>query len=92
MKVSLKLIAFCILLLAIGLMPENVFSIDDEFIVVDGINVRRSERMKVQTEQKGNEEQVKIKESLVEEEARLYNESEDITKYLPNKCQGLLMN
>ncbi len=48
--------------------------------------------MKIRIEQKGKEEQRRIKDRLEEEDARLYNESKDITKHLPNKCQGWLIN
>ena len=90
MEFSLKSFLYIILLFFVGLMCEKVLSTDADVIVVDGIHVRRSEQIKVRTEQKRNEEQVRIKDSLAEEDARLYNESKDITKHLPNNCQGLL--
>ena len=82
---------FYILFFGIGFASGDV-SLDDEFIVVDGIRVRKSEQMKVRIEQKGKEEQRRIKDRSEEEDARLYNESKDITKHLPNKCQGWLIN
>jgi hypothetical protein len=94
MEVSLKVCVsttFYILLFCTGFTSGNV-SIDDEFIVVDGIRVRKSDQIRVRSEQHMKEEQARIKYTLDGEDARLYNESEEITKNLPNKCQGLSMN
>ena len=67
-------------------------AIDDEFFLVDGIRVRKSDEINSRSEQQKKKEQARIENISDEEEARLYNESTEITKHLPTKCQGLRMN
>ena len=62
---------------------------NEEFIVVDGILIRKSDQINARSEHKTKKEQIRMKEKVDEEDIRLYNESRDITKHLPNKCQGL---
>ena len=73
------------------LIAPLTLGINDEFIVIDGIRVRKSELINVRYEQRKKAEQARIKDNLEKEDAKLYNESEDITKHLPSKCQGLSM-
>lgn len=90
MNVMLKL-CFCIFTTSLFLTKFTFgnMGIDDELILVDGIHVRKSDEINTRSEQQEKKEQARIENTLEEEEARLYNESSEITKHLPSKCQGL---
>ena len=90
MNVSLKLCLYALtILLHFTEFTGGNVGIDDEFILVDGIRVRKSDQMNTRFEQQKKKKQASIQNNLDEEEARLYNESTEITKDLPTKCQGL---
>ena len=78
------LLLFC----GVTFIPKSI-GVEDEFIVIDGIRVRKSDLVNDRLERKAKEEKSRMKDSLDEEDARLYNESKEITKRLPTKCQGL---
>ena len=91
MNVRLKQ-SYCIfitLLLLIAEFSSGKMGIDDDFIVLDGILVRKSDEINTRSEQQKKKEQANVKYTLEKEEARLYNESKEITKHLPSECQGL---
>lgn len=60
----------------------------DKFIEVDGILVRETDLIQDQCERIKVEERENHKARIEEEEVILYNESQEWTKNLPNKCQG----
>ena len=94
MNVRLKQ-SYCIfttLLLLIAEFSSGKMGIDDDFIILDGILVRKSDEINTRSEQQKNKEKANVKYTLEKEEARLYNESKEITKHLPSECQGLQMN
>ncbi|XP_028408781.1 protein canopy homolog 4-like [Dendronephthya gigantea] len=76
------LLLFC----GVTFISENI-GVEDEFIAVDGIRVRKLDQMNVRLEQKTKEEMLEMKDIFDEEEAKLYNESKEDTKKLPTKCQ-----